>query len=469
MKKLWIVVLLGVIVALLPFAGNRIVKEKIDERLLELSQNGLETKLKKEDKSYLHTQLQYTITVKDEKKFISYLNSFSAKELPPYTKSLLDGAEFAVDIRYSNIPFAEKMTLELYPLKLSDVTMRSLKLNNPEIYSFVTDLLQKRALLYHIEYDIASDEFHGYMKDLDERLSMKDDTNVSIVVKGLEASGKGVLIAPDSLVMQIKQIALSIKDKKNVMRLDMQDMQTTNSFKSRTTYSVSSKISSLKLQVHSLHIDPLASKPMVEDIQMRLKNFALDASSDTQGKDAALFVKSSLDEFGFVQNSKSFTLKGLNYETLLSGVEKESFLKLQEIIEKNAQTQYLSPQTQKEIEDAVKKIFAHGFELNVSDLSLKKLSTPEVKDMDGFAISMQAKLKPAATPSANYQQNPNLFIQNLSVKSDMRFSKSFYALLNRFYPVDIMFASYKKEQNNEILFHVEFKDGMVTINGKRVQ
>lgn len=469
MKKLLIFAVLVVLVALLPLLGNRVVKNTIEERLATLSQNGLEAKLQKEQRSYLKTALHYTITVDDEEKFLAYLQSYSSKELPPYTKSLLDGVVFAVDIRYSNIPFSEKISIDLYPQKLSDVTMQDLKKNEPNLYAFLSDILQKRALLYHIDYDVTSSEFQGRMKDLNEHFTTKDDTNVSIVLRGVDASGKGMLLAPDSLRMQIKHIAIAMNNDKDVLHFDVEDMLATNSFESQTTYITSSKIASAKMSLHTTHTDPKTSKKIVENIEAGVENLALNGSSDTQGSDAEFFAKISADKLHFAQNSRSFELDGLNYDSSLSGVEKESFIRLQQILEKDAQTQSASPQLEQELEGLLVKIFAHGLEFKIADLSLSKLSTPDVHNIDGFKIALQADLKSNPTFAQNYQSDPDAFVKNLSVTSDMRFSKPFYAFLNTFYPLDLMFANYKKEQGDAVLFHVEFKNGVTLINGKRLQ
>ncbi len=469
MKKLLIFAALVLLVALLPLIGNRVVKNTIEQRLEILSQNGLEAKLQKEQKSYLKTQLHYTITVKDEEKFLAYLQSYSSKELPPYTKSLLDGVVFAVDIRYSNIPFSEKIAIDLYPLKISDVTMEDLKKNNPEIYTFLSKLLQKRALLYHIDYDVTSSEFQGRMKDINEHLVTKDDTNVSILFSGVHASGKGMLLAPDSIRMQVEHIAIAMTNDKDALQLDIKDLLTTNSFESQTTYITSSKIASADLSLHTMHQDPQTSKQIVENIEAGVKNISLSGSSDTQGRDAEFFAKLSVDELLFAQNAQKFRFSGFNYDSALSGVEKESFIKLQQLIEKSSQTQYSSLQQEKELESLLVKIFAHGLEFKIADLSLSKLSTPDVQNIDGVKISLQADLKPDPTFAQNYQQNPDAFVKNLTVRSDMRFSKPFYTLLNKIYPVDIMFANYKKEQGDAVVFHIEFKNGVVMINGKALQ
>ncbi len=469
MKKAVILGILAVLIGLLPLVGNKVVKNSIEQRLEQLSQNGLQVKLIQEERGYLKTKLHYTVRVDDERKFLEYLQTFSSRELPPYTKSLLDSVVFAADIRYSNIPFNEKISIDLYPRKLSRGVMEDIQKRAPKTYVFLTKLLQKKALLYHIDYDVTSREFQGYMKDLDERFTTDEDTNVSMVLNGIEASGKGVLLAPDTLRMHINHVALAMENDTGTFHFEVKDLLTTSAFASKTTYHVSSKVASVLLSLHTLRQNPATGAEMTEEMQMELKNFALNASSDTRGKEAEFFAKLSAQKLRLAQNSKSLVLRGLNYEGVLSGIEKESFVKLQQILEENSKKQSVSPQLEQELEALLVKIFAHGMHLKITDFSLKKLSVWNMKEIDGFKISLQADIKSDPAFVKKYKQKSATLIQNLSVESDVRLSKRFYALINRFYPIDLMVADYKKEQGREILFHIKFKNGTATINGKKVQ
>ncbi len=470
MKKLMIFAVLAVLVALLPLVGNRVVKNTIEDRMEILSQNGLKAKLQKEERGYLKTELHYLITVADEEKFVAYLQNFASKKLPPYTQSLLDGAVFAVDIRYSNIPLSEKISIDLYPKKLSDDTLEELQKSDPAIYAFVSQILQKKALLYHIEYDVTSGEFRGSMKDFNEHFTTKKDENVSIVWRGVEAVGKGMLLAPDMLRTKVKSFHVTMEESRNALDVEIEDLLATTSFESHTTYTTTSKIASAAISLHTVVMDPATAAQKFQKLQFSVKNLAMNASMDTQGKDAEFYAKLSLDELLLVQNVKQFVLKGINFDASLSGVEKENFMKLQQLLEQSSQTQQLTPQMEQELQDSLVKIFAHGFHLNIADLSLQKIKAGNAKEeIEGFSIVLRADLASDPTFVQNYQRHPEVLMKNISIDTKMKFSKNFYALLNELYPVDLMFAAYKKEQGEDVLFHIEFKNGITTINGKRLQ
>jgi hypothetical protein len=107
--------------------------------------------------------------------------------------------------------------------------------------------------------------------------------------------------------------------------------------------------------------------------------------------------------------------------------------------------------------------------LQVGDFSVKKLILPQSGEIDGFKIGLDANLKPNDSFKRNYKKDPGAYVKNLDIDAQLHFSKPFYALLNRAYPLDIMFANYKKEDAKGVKFHIELHNGVVKINDKTLR
>ena len=458
MKKIIAVIAVAVLVALLPLLGNKAVQNVIEDRLTSLQKEGLAFKLKKEEKSYLKTRLSYTVTVQDEEKFVRYLQEFSSKQLPAYTKSLVDGVEFGVDVEYGNIPMSEKLVVEFYPTKFSDTTMQSLQQNDPQMHKLVSKLLKTKALFYHVEYDVTNNEFDGYMKDLDENFTIDGKTKVHFAFKGAKANGKGQLLAPDRFASHVDTITMNLNENNETLDFAVKNFSSVGSFESKTTYVSSSAIDKLQFRFSGLQ----NSKPTKAAAD--IEKFSAEASSDTQGDDAAFYLKSSLKKANITENSKRYYVEDFRFDGALEGVEKESFLKLQKILQE--QNQNIQ---QKEIEKAIATIFSHGAKLKIAQLSVAKLATPQTQKIDGFTASLDAKLQPDPNFAKKLQTDPNAFANNLHAKSKLDFSKEFYAYINTLYPLDLMFAKYKKEKNEHILYNIEFDSGVFKINGTQVK
>ncbi len=458
MKKLIALVVVLVGIALLPLVGNKVVKQTIENRLTALNSYGLSSKLFKEEKGYLSTKLSYKMTVSDEKKFLQYLQQFSSKQFPPYTQSLLEGVEFGLDLAYSNIPLSEKISIDLYPIRFSDVTMEDLKKESPEIYAIVREVLKKRALLYHVDYSVVNGEFDGYMKDFSEHVKTQDGGELSMSFSGIKSTGKGILLAPDMLKTSIDRFSVDLHSSDGMFALKLSDLVSTASFESETTY-----ISSLKLHDAVFIVEDTTNKTKLD---ARLVNLVFDASSNTQGKDASVFAKVHLDSLRVLGDTAEYKVEDFNYDIAISGIAKESYIKIQRILEYASNGTLTSVQEQ-ELQKELLNIFANGLELTIADFSLKKLSTQLAKDIDGFRIDLGMKVVKDDDFVQKYRQNPNALANNIKLRSYMEFSKQFYAMINQIYPVEIMTGPYKVEKNEHVVFDIEFKNAKLFINTKR--
>ncbi len=464
MKKIIVVAVLLAGLALIPFVGNKVVKQTIENRLHTLSQYGLEARLLKEKKSYLNTQLHYSVTVSDEQKFLEYLQHYSSQQLPPYTKSLLDGVEFGVKIAYSNIPFSEKIAIDLYPVKLSESSMRELQAQNEELAKFAQELLDKRALQYHIDYDIVSAEFRGYMKDLSQTLKLDRNESMHVEFSGVRASGKGMLLAPDTLQSHVEHFTLKIEDTNSSMEVIFEKLNTMTTFESETTYVTTMNVANMKIDAKQTVAVGDATKNA--DVAIVLKQLATELSSDTQANSAQLFGKMHFGSLQIDADSKHYIFKGFNYDFSLEELAKASYIKLHNIIKKASSSSQLTPKQENMIEEEVVKILANGLHAKIADLSLQELSLPSSKNVPGFSAMMDLRIHKDPTLLQRYKKDPDALVKNIQIDATLRLSKPFYALLNDVYPVELMFGQYKQEQNDRVVFVITFKEGVTKINQK---
>ncbi len=193
MKKIIISILLVLGAAALPIIGQKITQAELDSKIDELKTYGLEVKNPSIDSSYLNTSNHYEFALKDSEKFLNYLSQMSGDKLPSYTKSLLDGTVVGADIKYSNIAFASDMEIEIYPLALPKQTAADLKKNDANLFKFIDGLLDDKALLYHINYNLGSKDFDGYVKDIDKSYTDASAKSVNFKISGLTYIGNGSL------------------------------------------------------------------------------------------------------------------------------------------------------------------------------------------------------------------------------------------------------------------------------------
>lgn len=248
MKKIIIFIVVAVILAaVLPIIGNKLVENSLDDRLTTLSSYGLEVSKAETDSSYLSTKKHFEFLLRDADKFVAYLNKYSDQQIPPYVNAAFEGVLIGADIEYSNIPLSKAVTINIYPLSLSKNMMSSIKEDDLDFYNYLEKFLHSKGVLYHINYNIVSEDFDGYIQDIQESHTLKDGTKLSLNLLSATFSGNGELIAPNSIISNIQTINMEIDSAKTKVTFSLDGFSSSSSFESRSTYISGGKLKKFKI------------------------------------------------------------------------------------------------------------------------------------------------------------------------------------------------------------------------------
>ncbi len=459
MKKLIfaIVALVGV-VAVLPFVGNTVVQKTIEQRLELFESYGLDSKLLRKESGYLETKLHYRMKITDKKKFLEYLEQFSSKQIPPYVESLLDGVTFGVDIAYNNIPLSKKVVVEFYPTALSQESMQTISKESPKLADFITRILQKRALFYHVEYDVVSITFKGYVKDFDESAQLENNVSLHLFYNGVEANGEGLIVAPAKMDLKIGTIALAVESSENKLEVALNGLKEDYAFENETNFFNRIEIDSL--------VSGFADKQAKRRIDLKVKKTFIDVNVQERKKRLDIASKSGFEQLLIDGGGERYTFDSFAYEGALQEVDAESFVTIEKIFKKaSTMGRSLTQQEAQAVQNALVKLLAKGLRIDIRRLVLKRLSVPKAKNIEGFAIDAHLRIKPDSALVSN-QNDPKRLAKNISFRSHIDLSLPFYAFLNNFYPIDIMAAQFKKLDNDHVLFDIDYENGKVKINDK---
>lgn len=217
MKKLLITLaIIAAILLTIPFIGNKFIESEIDNRINVLTSYGLTLKESKTDFRYFYTKKYLIFKVEDVDNFVSYLNLFSDSKLPLYLNVLVDEIEFGLDLKYSNFPTSDFISLDIYPNALPIKVVSSLKTNDIKFYEYLDALLKTKSISYHLNYHILNNDFDGYLKDIDTSYSSPGGTQFNLKLLGAIFKGNGMVIAPKAVRSKIKEMKFSIKNKKDL-------------------------------------------------------------------------------------------------------------------------------------------------------------------------------------------------------------------------------------------------------------
>lgn len=456
MKKIYILLaLIAAIVLALPFIGNSVAKEKIQTQIEILQSNGVTFKSDFEVSTFFTTTNHYEFFVSDTEKFFLYLSTFSDEQIPPYVDALIDGVTIGCDIGYSNLPLSNTLEIDIYPLSLSHKLDKELKEYSFDLHEKINTLLGSKGVLYHINYNYMTQGFDGYIKDMKESFELQEKSILLIDLSGITFNGSGELVAPTELRTYGKKISFKMDDTKLALDLLLEDFESSSTFESASTY-----ISTASLG--SLHFGTKQRPQDLMDLDLKGLNFSI--SSNTQGEKAQVFLKSAFDSFHLKNDAIKLLLNTLNYDISLAELEKDTFEELRVLLSKTNTTHsyFLEQQTQ----ELITRLLANGLKISIADLSLQSIAFDDAQEMQAFALQSELSLA-KNTHLTNINQTKEI-IENTTITTTFKLSKELFSFITKQAPMSAMAKGYAKEQGDDLVFDILWRDKKLTINDKEI-
>ncbi len=459
MKKFIIFLVLAVLLAAaLPIIGNKLVENSLDDRLTTLSSYGLEVSRAQTESSYLNTKKHFEFLLRDADKFVEYLNKYSDQQIPPYVNAAFEGVLIGADVEYSNIPLSKAVSVDIYPLALSKNMMSSIKEDDLNFHNYLEKFLHSKGVLYHINYNIVSEDFDGYIKDIKESYTLKDGTKLSLNLLNATYSGNGELIAPNQIISNIETINLKVDNAQTKLTFTLDGFSGSSSFESKSTYISGGDLKSLKLMVDATG----------ENLLFEATDIKVNFSSNTQGNKAELNAKSSLKTMSIKSDKVDVVMKDFAYDIAMNGLDKDSLEELRVIVSR-VKVASSSNTLQKEIQDSVVKLLSHGLELDIAKFSLENITLNKSENLKGFDVKAKFKMKEDRDLATKISLSPLLVSQNVDMSINIKLSKAIYAKLTNGLPVTSMANSYAREDGNSVVFDMTFINGEFRVNGKALR
>lgn len=458
MKKSLIIILVLITVALaLPIIGNSVMKSTIETRIAELSEYGLKSNNTETESTYLTTKKHFEFALEDPDEFVNYLSQYSDQQIPSYVNAMLEGLVIGADLKYSNLPFSKAIELDIYPLALSKEMTDSLEENDLDFAHHIEKFLHSKGVFYHINYNIVSEDFDGYVKDINESHTLQDGTALLLVLDTTTFNGNGKLIAPNSLTTFMKKIEVELKQDKQTLTFTMNNLATTTSYESKNTYISSIGITDLKMLVYGTD----------SDMSINMSELSFSGSSNTQGEYAELNSKSNIKHLKFDSKELVFEIENLSSDVALNTLDKENFDKIQDLISQARVSS--TPLQEQKLEESLFKLISKGFVLDIADMSVKNITLNTNENLKGFSIKSELKMKADPALIQKLQISPMLLIADIVLTSKMKFSKEIYAKLTQDRPMTAIVAEYIKEDKENVLFDISFINGELMLNGKIIK
>lgn len=461
MNKLTIVLFITLIITffiitMVAMIGNTLIQETLDTQLKVLKSKGIKV-LKEEEKiSYFERTRHYEFVVEDGSKFMGHLQKYSDKQLTPYTNALLDGAKVGVDLTYSNIPFSKAISLDIYPLSLPSEMMQNIRANDSLFSTYIENFLFNKGFLYHIEYDVVSENFSGSIKDVSENYTLKNNAKVVINIEGTTFKGNGDLIAPSSLHVLLKKLQIKFLNSQEEMSILVDNLSSSATFENQTTY-----LSSLTLDSLGVKLQKSNEKAQSVDIA----NIYVNISSNTQNQKAEIHTKVSFKKMNAQFENLDINTSAFNYDFSIAKMDKEAFEALRILLSKSKVIKANSIDAQ--VQKAGIDLLSKGLKVNIIDFSINKIIVNK-EDVKGFNISAQLDVEEDHNLASKMIFSPLLMLGNIDFDFKSNTSKKIFTAAIVNLPLLRYLNIYAQTKNDELELDVSYRQGSLKINGKTI-
>ena len=448
MKKAILISSLFVILIMMlaPLIGNSFMQSLIDDKVKVLESNGLKIKHLKTDASYFNTKKHFEFVLENSNKFVNYLSAYTKMKIPSYVNTMLNGATIAADIEYSNIPFSKAITLDIYPLKLSKVYNKHL-----------TKFLASKGILYHIEYNLLSRDFNGFIKDIDAAYTLKNNAKVLMKLSGARFHGNGDVLAPKKVELSIHSMNFNMDDGINKLHLSVDSLRSSSDFESFIKYTSSSKIFSLKFSLKSLE----------DNVSLSVDNLQVESSSGVKDDKVSLNSKSFIGNLLFHSKKVNFKIETFNSDIVIQNLDKKSFQEFAKLV---SQSNMINKKLlRQEIQASLINLFSHSLELKIKDISLQDLMINKNEDLGKMKISSKVIIKEDKDLANKLKISPTLLLANIQMQTNIKLSEAMYLKILEDSKMASMIRSYAKEDADAVRFDISFKDSALMVNDKVIK
>lgn len=498
MKKLLIFfVLLAILVGVSPIIGNKIVEHYVEQEIVEVRKNGITLDFKSEEPGYLYTSRQYEFVLSDVDAFARYLTEYGAGMLPPYTGELLKSIVFRLDMKYNNIPFLEPISIDIYPMYLSDGILSRFEGKGNVFFDEFRRFITRQGILYHIDYDLLSENYKGHITNIDYKERNYNGSNVILTLHNAIFNGTGSFSAPKSLQTDVEKILIQTGDRSKEVSLEI------NKFSSKSSVKVSDKaeemydkskevyektkdmynksdipehINKIKDQTEDTARDMyntsikmqsmfFNTKDKNEDTSVEAENVDVDISSEEgekKSKNRSYFFFESLN---LKSNKDAVSMSHVVYESSLSEIDTVSLKKMQSLLAK------LKTSPSADIINDLKvsgiNLLSHGVKLQVPELSVQNIHF-KGEDLGGFKLVSAFYVKEDEDLAAKMLFSPFFIVQNLDFKVHLKVSKKIYAKFIEEVPFALVALAATKQTANELVYDISYMGGDLKINGTSV-
>ncbi len=443
MKKLGLGVIGIILVAAIYYftAGSAQLTEemkiRVNTELTMIEQNGF----KVQDREIKEKEEHFVLSFNDPEKIVHFLKQ-QGTDITLEEAQAFQGIKVGVDLKYLNDAYSA-VSAELYPLNLPPAITEQTELTEEDklFIAQLNAMLERKALLVHVDFNKLLSSFKGHIKDVNETFKMEEEINLAL--KGATFEGA---IKDDKITDLTQNINLMYLKMSTVLNVSLSKMSSTYKV-GNTAYASSSTYTMANVTIAGSFNEEaflITAHDIDSSTEISVKN---DLISSTIHFNVANLEMSEGTQKVKVQNS-TFALNIGNLDL--------NILKKIEAADVNDEAL---------LNTLMQELIAKEIYINIPNFEVKKIEYLG-ENLEGFSLNSQFKINKSAN-LAQIELNPFAAMNAVNTKTKIILSPELFMLIAQD-PRAMMLTMLiqPQELNGKKVYDVELKDGKLLVNGK---
>jgi len=442
MKKLGLGIIAVILAAVIYYftAGSEQLtnemKVRVNTELAMIEQNGFVV----QEREVKETEEHFVLLLDDPEKIVNFFKQ-QGSEMSLEDAQLLLGMKIGVDLQYLNDTYSA-VSADMYPLNLPTSVSNPKDLDEADkvLMKQMNDMLKRKALLVHVDFNKLLSSFKGYVKDIHETFTV--ETAVKIDLEGTTFEGE---IKDDSitdLIQKVKHIAVKSGDELDI---------TLNTLESH--YSLNGASIYDSNYQYSIDTVKVSGKDGQNTFSVEMQKIKGDNETSVKNNLASNKMQFQVHEITLMDNTEKTKLMQSNFILNVANLDMDVLKQLENVT------------TEEESNKLIQALISKGITMKIPNFEVKKLEYMG-KTLDGFSISSSFSFNQNANLSV-IQSNPFAAVDAINTKTKIVLSDALFTLIAQ-QPKAMMLAMIiqPKVVNGKKVYELELKNGKITVNGQ---
>lgn len=414
------------------------MKMRVNTELNMIEQNGFtvderEVKPKKE---------HFILTFDDPEKIVKFLKQQGA-EMALEDAEALKGLQIGVDLQYLNDSYSA-LSADMYPLNLPSAisNAQGMDASDKVLIDQLNNMLGRKALLVHVDFNKVLSSFKGYIKDIHETFKVETVAKIDLEGTAFEGTIKDDRIT--ALTQKIKTIHVQSGDELDITLGELNSNYTLTGksiYDSTYNYTIGAVKVTGKKETNTFSVS-------VHDIQGENRTAVENDLASNK-------IKLTVSDIEMMDNQEKTKMMHTTFTFNVANLNMNILKKLEEVdIHNEAEANRL-----------VQELISKGITMEIPSFEVKKLEY-KGQEIDGFSLTSSFKVNKTAN-LASIQANPFAALSAVNTKTKIVLSDALFTLIAQ-QPKAMMLAMIIQPQviNGKKVYELELKDGKLTVNGK---